>query len=722
MKKTLISAAFLVMTGAGAMAEPTDAESAVASDPNIWMEEVLGVRALDWVKAQNERTLKQLQADPVYQDLFSKAETVVNIKERIPYGRIMNGEVYNFWQDADHVRGLLRKTSWKSYQTETPEWETVLDIDQLAEKEGKNWVYKGSECFTEKKRPGKDQLYCMMSLSDGGKDAAVRREFNLTTGAWVEKGYSLPEAKSEVAWITQDQLLVGTDWGNDGSTLTESGYPSEIRLWQRDTPVSDATLLLKADKNDLGVFPVPLRLSEGKYLAAAAVSENFWDRHVFVYPDVSKPGLRMPLPLQHTIAGTFEGYFVFTTEQDWQPENDQGEKGELYPAGALLAFDLGDFFKTGKLPHVDVLFSPDKRQAIQSRGVSVTRDAILVPVTDNVRGTLLKVTLEQNNWQVAKADFPENGRLSVSFADEDEKLALVSYEGFLTPDSLMSYNPATDDIKPLKSLPVQFNAADLTVEQFEAESTDGTLIPYFIVHKKDIPLDGSTPTLLYGYGGFQVSMRPFYSGLNGKLWLDRGGAFVLANIRGGGEFGPAWHQAGLKTQRQIIFDDFIAVAEQLIGKKITSPQHLGIMGGSNGGLLMGVMLTQRPDLWSAVVIQVPLLDMLRYHLLLAGASWVGEYGSPDVPEEREWLETMSPYHNFHAQTEYPEPFFLTSTKDDRVHPAHARKMAKLFEDAGKPFLYYENVDGGHSAAANLQETAKRKALEFTYLTEKLMTE
>ncbi len=722
MKKTLISAVFLVMTGAGAMAEPTDAESVVASDPNTWMEEVLGVRALDWVKAQNERTLRQLQADPVYQDLVSKAEAVVNVKERIPYGRIVNGEVYNFWQDADHVRGILRKTSWESYQTETPQWKTVLDIDQLAEKDGKNWVYKGSTCFTDKKFLGKDTQYCMMTLSDGGKDAAIRREFNLTTATWVEDGYSIPEAKSEVAWLSKGQLLVGTDWGSDGSTLTESGYPSEIRLWQRDTPISDATLLLKAEKSELGVFPLAFRLSEGKYLAAATVSENFWDSRVFVYPDVSKPGLRMPLPAQHTIAGTYEGYFAFTTEQDWQPESDQGEKGELYPAGTLLAFDLGDFLKSGKLPPVDVLFSPDKRQAIQSRGVSVTRNAILVPVTDNVRGTLLKVTLEKKDWQVAKADFPENGRLSVSFADEDEKLALVSYEGFLTPDSLMSYNPATDDIKPLKSLPVQFNAADLTVEQFEAESTDGTMIPYFIVHKKDIPLDGTTPTLLYGYGGFQVSMRPFYSGLNGKLWLERGGAFVLANIRGGGEFGPAWHQAGLKTQRQIIFDDFIAVAEQLIDKKITSPQHLGIMGGSNGGLLMGVMLTQRPDLWNAVVIQVPLLDMLRYHLLLAGASWVGEYGSPDVPEEREWLEKMSPYHNFNAQTEYPEPFFLTSTKDDRVHPAHARKMAKLFDDAGKPFLYYENIDGGHSAAANLQETAKRKALEFTYLTEKLMTE
>lgn len=705
-----------------------EAESGPASDdfinadPYLWLEDVEGEKALSWVESQNQRTLEQLQSDPVYNELYQQAAAIVNVKERIPFGTLRNGEVYNFWQDADHVRGLIRKTSWQSYQTTSPEWQTVLDIDQLAADEGKNWVYKGSECFTVATDAGGKQYRCMLALSDGGKDAAVRREFNISTGQWVEGGFSLPEAKSNVAWISPDQLLVATDWGSDGSTLSESGYPTEVHLWQRGTPLNKAKPVLRADKKDLGAFPLTFRLSHGEHLAAVTVSENFWDSRVTVYPDSAEGGIQLPLPAQHTLAGMFEGYLVFVTQQDWEPEPEKNtDHSRVYAAGSLLAFDLSNFLKNGELPDIKTLFVPNERQAIQAGGVSVTADAILVPVTDNVRGQLYTITRRETGWKTTQADVPENGTIRVTFADEEEPLALIQYEGFLTPDSLMSYNPVTDAVQTLKSLPVLFDAQDLVVEQFEAVSSDGTQIPYFVVHKKDVSLDGRTPTLLYGYGGFQVSMRPFYSVLNGKLWLERGGAYVLANIRGGGEFGPSWHQAGLKTERQLIYDDFIAVAEQLIEKKITSQKHLGIMGGSNGGLLMGVMLTQRPELWNAVVIQVPLLDMLRYHLLLAGASWVGEYGSPEIAEEREWLEQMSPYHNFDAAVEYPEPFFLTSTKDDRVHPAHARKMAKRFEASGKPFLYYENIDGGHSAAANLQETAKRKALEFTYLTEKLMS-
>ena len=718
MKKYLIATVLTVMPWAYGMADETTPDFTV-TDPNIWMEKVESERSLSWVKKQNSRTLTQLQKDPVYQDLFSKAEAIINIEERIPEGTIRNGEVYNFWQDADHVRGILRKTTWDSYQTPSPAWQTVLDIDQLAESEQKNWVYKGSECFTAHAAAGNVSVHCMMSLSDGGKDAAVQREFNLTEKRWVKDGFSLPEAKSYVAWLSPDQLLVATDWGSDGSTLSESGYPTEVKLWKRGTPAAEATLLYRGESADLGAFPMALRLAEGRYLAAAWREENFWESALYVYPDPAKPGIRVPLPRQLTHGGEFDGHFIFTTQQDWQPD---GEKAPLFTAGSVLALDLNAFLTADRDAEISLLYQPGPRQAVQATQVEITRSAILVPVTDNVRGTLVKITRGEAGWQSRTLDFPANGRLGIAFADAAEDLALIQYEGFLTPDSLMSYNPVNDDIRTLKSLPVQFDASDLMVEQFEAPSSDGTLIPYFLVHKKDIPLDGTTPTLLYGYGGFQVSMQPFYSGLNGKLWLERGGAYVLANIRGGGEFGPQWHQAGLKTQRQIIYDDFIAVAEQLIAKKITTPQHLGIMGGSNGGLLMGVMLTQRPDLWNAVVIQVPLLDMLRYHLLLAGASWVGEYGSPDVPEERAWLEKMSPYHNFHSDKDYPEPFFLTSTKDDRVHPAHARKMAKRFDDAGKPFLYYENTDGGHSAAANLQEVAKRKALEFTYLTGKLMSQ
>ena len=384
----------------------------------------------------------------------------------------------------------------------------------------------------------------------------------------------------------------------------------------------------------------------------------------------------------------------------------------------MVAFNLQQFLDTKELPPVELVFRANERQAVN--GVAVSKSAALLSINDNVASKVLRLEhSEADGWTTRDVALPGTGQAGIIFADDSEETVFINYEGFLTPDSLLTYDAATDTTTGLKALPTKFNADGLVVHQKEATSADGTKIPYFVVHREGITLDGSTPTLLYAYGGFQISMRPSYSGGIGRMWLERGGAYVLANIRGGGEFGPAWHQAGLKGERQRIFDDFIAVGEDLVSIGLTQPEHLGIMGGSNGGLLMGVMITQRPDLWNAVVIQVPLLDMLRYHKLLAGASWIDEYGDPDNPEERPFLEKTSPYQNFDAGADYPTPFFVTSTKDDRVHPGHARKMAKLFEDAGKPFLYYENIDGGHSAAANQTERAKRTALEFTYLYERL---
>ncbi len=382
-----------------------------------------------------------------------------------------------------------------------------------------------------------------------------------------------------------------------------------------------------------------------------------------------------------------------------------------------MAFEL-EAFLGGKLsPQIELVFRPNERQAVN--GVAVARGAALLSINDNVVGRVLRLEPGPDGWTTEAIDLPGKGQVSITFADKDESTVFLNYVDFLTPDSLLKYDVSSGTIRTLKSLPAWFDSDGFMVEQLEAVSKDGTKIPYFIVHRKDMVLNGANPTLLYGYGGFEVSMRPSYSATAGKLWLENGGVYVLANIRGGGEFGPAWHAAGLKENRQRVYDDFIAVGENLTDRYITSPKHLGIMGGSNGGLLMGVMLTQRADLWNAVIVQVPLLDMLRYHLLLAGASWVDEYGNPDIAEERAYIEAYSPYQNFYPDADYPMPFFLTSTKDDRVHPGHARKMAKLFEDAGKPFLYYENIDGGHSAAANQQERAKRTALEYTYLTERL---
>jgi len=697
-----------------AVSAVTPAASITNEDPYLWLEEVEGDRALNWVKQQNQRTLADLQANPIYSELNEKALEVVNSSERIPYGTIRNGYVYNFWQDATNIRGLWRRATLASYATEAPQWETILDFDQLAENEGKNWVYKGANCYTAK---AKADYKCLISLSNGGKDAVVIREFDLASKSFVDDGFTLPEAKSGVTWVDYNTLLVATDWGGDGSTLTDSRYPFVVKRWQRGTSLSDATTLFTGNKSDVGVWPFTQERDDGTRLEGVVVAPTFFTSEYYIFPSGDE-NIRLPLPEKADIVGLFEGQLIFTIKQDWTVEI--GNNATHYSTGSLLAMPFTEAGEITQSTMPEAIFEPNDRQAIES--VSITQGQLLMTLSDNVVGKVFAITKAGKEWQQEQLDLPANGTLSVSFADKDEATVLINYEGFLTPDSLMSYTPQSGEVKTLKSLPSWFNADDLVVEQKEAKSKDGTMVPFFVIHKKGIKHDGKTPTLLYGYGGFQISMRPSYSGLRGKLWLERGGAFVLANIRGGGEFGPKWHQAGLKTNRQVVYDDFIAVGEWLIDHKLTSPEHLGIQGGSNGGLLMGVMLTQRPDLWNAVIVQVPLLDMLRFHLLLAGASWVGEYGSPEVPEEREWLEKMSPYHNFDADADYPEPFFVTSTKDDRVHPGHARKMAKLFEAAGKPFLYYENIDGGHSAAANQQETAKRVALEFTYLTEKLMTE
>ncbi|MEM1036151.1 MAG: prolyl oligopeptidase family serine peptidase [Pseudomonadota bacterium] len=684
-------------------------EMTAETDPLIWMEEVEGEEALAWVEGQNERSLALVQAHPIYEDNLEKALDLATSEDRIPYGSVRGGKVYNFWQDADNVRGLWRRTSLESYKSDEPNWETVLDFDKLAEEEGKNWVFKGTNCF---KPDGAEKTLCFVALSDGGKDAVINREFDLDAKAFVEGGFETAEAKQALAWIDHDTVLVGTDWGGDGSTLTESGYPSSVRLWKRGQALEEATELHAGDKTDVGLWPWSSELDDGSMIYGAVEADTFFTSKYWLLSDGD--AVAYPVPAKSSLGGIYKGHQFVTLQEDWSIQ------GQEFKTGDLVAFEQAAFLETKELPPVELVFRANDRQAVN--GVAIADGAALLSINDNVASKILRLEPGERGWTTTDIPLPGTGQAGIAFADEDETTVFLNYEGFLTPDSLLVYDIEANTTEPLKGLPEKFDAAGLTVQQFEATSSDGTKVPYFVVHRADIELDGSTPTLLYGYGGFEISMRPSYSGGIGRMWLERGGAYVLSNIRGGGEFGPAWHQAGLKTNRQVIYDDFIAIGEDLIEKGITKPEHLGIMGGSNGGLLMGVMITQRPDLWNAVVIQVPLLDMLRYHLMLAGASWVDEYGSPDIAEERAFLEQISPYHNFDASADYPTPFFVTSTKDDRVHPAHARKMAKLFEDAGKPFLYYENIDGGHSAAANQKERAKRSALEFTYLYDRLFPE
>ncbi len=676
------------------------------TEAHLWLEEVEGEQALAWVRGQNDRTLAVLQGDARYQTFYDAALKIATSSERIPYGSVRNGYVYNFWQDEAHERGIWRRTTLAGYGQADIPWETLLDMDALSAAEGANWVYKGVDCL-----PPANTM-CIVSLSDGGKDAVTRREFDLTTKTFVKDGFSLPEAKSDTIWMDADTLLVATDWNGDGGMLTESGYPFVVKTLKRGQALADAVEVYRGTKTDVAASPFAMEDETGKRWFGAVRAPTFFTSSYVIFRPGQTP-LDLPLPAKVSVQGIYADELLLKLDQDWAPAS-----GGEFRTGDLVGFAWSDFLETGKLPPVELILRPTAKQAVE--GASIAKGGLLVSLLDNVASKVVKYVKQDDVWIASDVPLPPNGSAGIAFADEQETMAFLTYEGFLDPDALYEYDIVTGKLDLIKSLPAWFNADPYTVDQFEAVSQDGTRVPYFVVRRKDVKLDGNSPTLLYAYGGFQVSYPPFYSGTTGKLWLEQGGVYVLANIRGGGEFGPAWHEAGLKTKRQVVYDDFIGVAEDLIARKLTSQKKLGIMGGSNGGLLMGVMFTQRPDLFNAIVCQVPLLDMLRYHKLLAGASWMDEYGDPDVPEERAWLEKLSPYHNVRPGVSYPEIYFETSTKDDRVHPGHARKMAKRLDEMGLKFFYYENIDGGHSAAANQREAARRAALEYSYLARKLI--
>ncbi|MBK8544551.1 MAG: S9 family peptidase [Caulobacteraceae bacterium] len=667
-----------------------------AEDPYLWLEDVEGERALTWVRGQNARSLPQLENDPRFPQLLADATALANSRDRLPLGGIFDGYYYNFWQDEAHVRGIYRRARLTDFaRNGNPTWETVLDIDAIATAENANWVFKGIDCLEE-------TSLCLVALSDGGKDATTYREYDMATRRFVANGFVVPEAKSGVTWLDRNTLLVATDWG--AGTMTESGYPFVVKRWTRGTPLASATELTRGQSSDVGMFAGVLQDTDGTRVPIAVRATTFFESTNFRL-DGAQPQ-QINLPPKSSIAGVYQGYLIATLQEAWRG----------HPQGALIAYPLSE---TGsENPNVTVLFAPNPRQSIE--GVSITHDAIIVAGYENVRGRLLRIARNGNAWATTTIALPENGSVTMAGSSPTESQAFAVFEDYLTPDTLYALDQRATRARSLRSLPAQFDSSPYISEQFEAVSADGTRVPYFVLHRRDMPLNGQNPTLLYAYGGFQVSNTPAYSPNVGKLWLDRGGVYVMANIRGGGEFGPAWHQAGLRTHRQVIYDDFYAVERDLVERRITSPRRLGIMGGSNGGLLMGVMLNQHPEMINAAVVQVPLLDMLRYDQLLAGASWVDEYGSPSNPEERAFLETISPYQNLRRRDDFPMPLVVTSTKDDRVHPGHARKYVARMLELGMPVLYYENIDGGHAAAANLNEAARRRSLEYTYLMQRLM--
>jgi prolyl oligopeptidase len=679
--------------------------SGAADDPYLWLEEIEGDRALAWVREQNARSLAVLEGDPRYAQLHADALALATSRDRLPTGDLRDGYYYNFWQDETHVRGIWRRSPLADFARGAPVWDTILDIDALAAAENANWVYKGADCLEGTTR-------CMISLSDGGKDATTWREYDIGERRFVEGGFVVPEAKSSVAWLDADTLLVGTDWGE--GTMTESGYAFVLKRWRRGAPLASATEVIRGQPTDVGVFAAVIEDVDGRRIPIAVEADTFFETTNWRL-DGAEPQ-RFTLPPKATIRGLYKGHLVATLEQDWTPQGASAEGGAAFASGSLIAVELAS--AAGPSPQVTLLFAPNARQSVEA--VAITRDAVLVAGYENVRGRLLRFAYDGRAWIEGQVELPTTGSVSFAGSSPTEQTAFAVYEDYLTPDTLYALDDRVTRARAIRSLPPQFDASPFVAEQFEATSRDGTRIPYFVVRRRDLQFNGENPTLLWAYGGFQVSYTPVYSPFVGKLWLERGGVYVLANIRGGGEFGPAWHQAGLRTNRQVIYDDFYAVEQDLVARGVTSPRRLGIMGGSNGGLLMGVMLNQHPEMVHAAVVQVPLLDMLRYDQLLAGASWVDEYGSPANPEERRFLRRISPYQNLRARLDFPLPFVLTSTKDDRVHPGHARKYVARLMEYGMPVLYYENIEGGHSAAANLNEVAHRRALEFTYLMQRLM--
>ncbi|WP_082925302.1 prolyl oligopeptidase family serine peptidase [Erythrobacter neustonensis] len=690
-------------TGASAQETPVPGIPGAEQDPFIFLEEARSPEALDWVAKENARTLAAFEADPRYQQLKDEALAIFDSNDRIPFVSFRPDGLYNFWQDKTNPKGVMRRTTLESYRTANPQWEVILDVDALAKAEGKEWVYQGSTCLP----PALNR--CMIALSDGGEDATILREFDTATKQFVEGGFVL-DAKSQggVEWVDENTLLVSRDFG--GGTITESEYPFTTREWKRGTAIADAPEIFRGDVKDVSSGATLLRDNDSVVHARIAYRGiSFHERLWYVWKD--NAWLQLDLPTKANPVGIVDGHMLFSPDVDWTVD------GQTFPADSLVAANLEEWKANPNGAKKSLVWAPADRQTKQ--GTTVTGGGLYVALLDNVVGKVLKFKFADGKWTSTQVALPDNATIGIAASSDETDQIMYTVSGFLEPTTLY-YTDGTTPPAVMKTSPAYFDPAGAEVEQHEAVSKDGTRIPYFIVKPKGMKPDGSTATLLTGYGGFQVPRLPAYLGSTGKLWVEKGGAYVLANMRGGGEFGPNWHQTAIRENKQRTWDDFIAVAEDLVKRGFTKPEHLGIQGGSQGGLLVGTAFTQRPDLFGAAIVQIPLFDMLRYHLIGRGASWIGEYGDPRIPEQRAWIEGYSPYQKIVAGVQYPEPFLWASTADDRTHPAHARKGAAKLKALGQPYYYFEDTTGGHSGGVDNDQRAKLQALQFIYLMKRLM--
>ena len=683
-----------------AMPHPRAADmSDTPPDPHLWLEDVTGEKQLAWVRERNAECVTALAEAEAFENLETRLLAILDSEERIPMVSKIGDRFYNFWRDATNPKGVWRRTTLEEYRNPKPAWETVLDLDALAAEEGENWVWHGATVLEPESR------LCLVSLSRGGADADVVREFDLVTKAFVTDGFTLPEAKSRVAWRDEGSLFVATDFGP--GSLTTSGYPRTVREWRRGTPLTDAPLVFESAADDMSVIGYR-DLTPGFERDFFLRQKTFYTSDFFLRREGTLVQIDKP---DDANAAVHREWLLLELRSDWEVG------GKTFRAGSLLAAVFEQFLTGSRTFHV--LFEPTDRTSLAA--FSTTRNHVLITTLDNVRNRLFTLSFRAGVWhRESLSGVPDIGTATVIPIDDSESddVFLITATA-LQPSTLSLGTAGTADIEQLKQSPAFFAAAGLAVSQHEAVSNDGTRIPYFQIGPRDLPLDGSSPTVLYGYGGFEIPLLPGYSPLAGAAWLEKGFVYCIANIRGGGEFGPRWHQAALKEKRPRAYEDFIAVAEDLVRRKVTAPEHLGAKGGSNGGLLVGNMYCMRPELFGAIVCQVPLLDMRRFHTLLAGDSWMGEYGNPDRPDEWSFIRGFSPYHNIDRGRHFPPLLITTSTRDDRVHPGHARKMTALLKECGKDVLYYENIEGGHGGAADNRQRAFMDALGWIFLAEQL---
>ncbi|PRC91145.1 prolyl oligopeptidase family serine peptidase [Solimicrobium silvestre] len=703
MKKQIIHRFFYILLSVISVtssASPSVAPS--SNDPYLWLEDIDSVRSLKWVTQQNDITKDRLSSLPGYTDLYNDALKILTSTSRIPQVEQHGAYFYNLWQDQLHPRGLFRRTTLAELSKPDTQWELLIDIDALSKSEGKLWAF-GDAIFLapENKR-------CLISLSPGGGDASEIREFDVEAKQFVSDGFTLPAAKSHVSWRDADTLYVATDFGP--GSLTKSGYPRIVKVWQRGTALANAPTLYEGDENSMTASAGVVKIHGEKQIDVLTENLTFWNSKVSLIVD----GKLQPLALPATasIHGGYHGRLVIWLKEVWVVN------GRTYPAGAVVLVDPhASLEKPGA---IELVVAPDAHSNVI--GVVTTPNGLLVSTLDDVRGRLNRYTLGTAGWEHVKVPFPDNGSLEVKSVDDDTGDAIVQFQTFLTPPSLYFVAADGKSINLLKQQAASFDGSNFEVTQHWTKSLDGTQIPYFVVASKNIKMDGKNPVWMFSYGGFENSLTPSYSGsyedlhgAYGKLWLERGGVFVLANIRGGGEFGPTWHTSALKENHVKAFEDFEAVAADLSRSKLSSPVHIGIEGRSNGGLLVSATMLRHPELYGAVVCGNPLIDMQRYNKLLAGASWVGEYGDPDVPEQWGYISKYSPYQNLKSGMKLPHVMFYSTTRDDRVHPGHARKMAAKMEAMNYQIEYFENVEGGHHGPVVTEQLATRIARTYSFL-------